>query len=166
MDAAPLIARDTAAELAEHAHWEFDPSLPYWGGEVDVCINAMTLANGLWLGADVSPLVDWFVEHTMDQGCWNCEWQHGSRRASFHSTLNASRSLHENQRLTGGTAPPRETHCAGMDYLLGRNLPLRTADGAIKRLRVSDVLYLPGDNYAALRRQDHLRRADRRGARM
>ena len=84
MDPAPLVARDTAAKLAEHAHWELDPSLPYWGGEVDVCINAMTLANGLWLGADVSSLPDWFVEHTMDEGGWNCEWQNGSRRHRGH----------------------------------------------------------------------------------
>src|SRR5699024_12453787 len=94
----------------------------YWGGEVDVCINAMTLANGLWLRADVSSLPDWFVEHTMDEGGWNCEWQDGSRRASFHSTLNALRALHEHERLTGGTAATREAQRAGEEYLLRRNL--------------------------------------------
>src|SRR5699024_10601514 len=89
-------------------------------------INAMTLANGLWLGADVSTLVDWFVEHTMDEGGWNCEWQNGSRRASFHSTLNALRALHEHERLTGGTAATREAQRAGEEYPARR--PSRPAD--------------------------------------
>ena len=31
---------------------EYD-GLPYWGGEVDCCINGFTVANGVWLGADV-----------------------------------------------------------------------------------------------------------------
>jgi hypothetical protein len=48
--------------------------LPYWGGEVDCCINAFTLANGAWLGTDVSSLHEWFVEHQLADGGWNCEW--------------------------------------------------------------------------------------------
>ena len=166
MDAAPLIARDTAAKLAEHAHWEFDPSLPYWGGEVDVCINAMTLANGLWLGADVSTLVDWFVEHTMDEGGWNCEWQNGSRRASFHSTLNALRALHEHERATGGTAATRAAQRAGEEYLLRRNLTRRLRDGEIVGPWVDHFLYPPRHIYTALRALDHFRHADRRDPRM
>jgi hypothetical protein len=52
LDPAILRGRRTAELLAEHSRWEYD-DLPYWGGEVDCCINAYTLANGLWLGADV-----------------------------------------------------------------------------------------------------------------
>lgn len=51
LDAATV--RDTAQLLAANSRWEYD-DLPYWGGEVDCCINADTLANGAWLGADVS----------------------------------------------------------------------------------------------------------------
>jgi hypothetical protein len=43
----------TVERLAANSRWEYE-SLPYWGGEVDCCINAYTLANGAWLGADVS----------------------------------------------------------------------------------------------------------------
>ena len=50
LDAAVL--GDTAVRLAENSRWDYD-DLPYWGGEVDCCINAFTLANGTWLGADV-----------------------------------------------------------------------------------------------------------------
>jgi hypothetical protein len=61
LDAAVLRERRTAELLAENSRWEYD-DLPYWGGEVDCCINAWTLANGLWLGADVAGIADWFVE--------------------------------------------------------------------------------------------------------
>ena len=56
LDAAVLRERRTAELLAENARWEYD-DLPYWGGEVDCCINAWTLANGVWLGADVAGIV-------------------------------------------------------------------------------------------------------------
>jgi len=32
-------------------------------GEVDCRSNAWTVANGLWLGADITGIVDWFPEH-------------------------------------------------------------------------------------------------------
>ena len=38
------------------------------GGEVDCCINSFTLANGVWLGAGVSGLAHWFVEHRQAGG--------------------------------------------------------------------------------------------------
>ena len=53
VDAAVLSG--TAEKLAANSRWEYE-DLPYWGGEVDVCINSYTLASGAWLGADVSAL--------------------------------------------------------------------------------------------------------------
>ena len=166
IDPAPLIDRDTAGKLARNAHWEFDPSLPYWGGEVDVCINAMTLSNGLWLGAEVGPLVDWFVEHRMDEGGWNCEWENGSTRASYHSTLNALRALDDHERITGGTDATREVRRAGEEYLLQRNLTRRVTTGEIVGPWVDHFLYPPRHIYTALRALDHFRAADRRDPRM
>lgn len=52
LDVAVLRERRTAELLAANSRWEYD-DLPYWGGEVDCCINGWTLANGVWLGADV-----------------------------------------------------------------------------------------------------------------
>jgi hypothetical protein len=46
---------DTAQRLEAGCRWDYD-DLPYWGGEVDCCINSFTLANG----------------------GWNCEWIEGS----------------------------------------------------------------------------------------
>ena len=44
---------DTADRLDAGCKWEYD-DLPYWGGEVDCCINAFTVSNGAWLGRDMS----------------------------------------------------------------------------------------------------------------
>ena len=82
----------TAAKLDANSRWEYD-NLPYWGGEVDACINAFTLANGAWLGADVTALRDWFPEHQLPDGGWNCGWVEGSRRSSVHSTLNSLKGI-------------------------------------------------------------------------
>src|SRR5690606_2336946 len=79
-----------AERLAANARCQYD-DLPYWHGEVDVCINSFTLANGAWLGADVSRLARWFPEHALADGGWNCAAEEGpasqrSTRSSFHST--------------------------------------------------------------------------------
>ncbi|MEO6942327.1 MAG: squalene cyclase, partial [Terrimesophilobacter sp.] len=118
----------TADRLAANSRWEYD-DLPYWGGEVDCCINAFTLANGLWLGADVHGLVDWFLEHQMPEGGWNCEWVNGSTRSSYHSTLNSLRGLLAFDLATGGTDATRAARRAGEEYLLRRNLHLRLSTG-------------------------------------
>ncbi|NMN93559.1 squalene cyclase [Antrihabitans stalactiti] len=122
------VLRGTAAKLAENSRWEYE-NLPYWGGEVDVCINSWTLSNGLWLGADVQGIVDWFVEHRLPDGGWNCEWVEGSTRSSFHSTLNALKGLLDYDNATGGTDATREARRSGEEYLLERNLFRRLSTG-------------------------------------
>ena len=118
----------TAERLAASSRWEYE-GLPYWGGEVDVCINASTLANGAWLGADVTGLASWFVEHRLDDGGWNCEWVEGSVRSSFHSTLNALRGILYYEKAIGGTPELRAARRGGEEYLLERRLLYRKSDG-------------------------------------
>lgn len=126
VDAAVL--GDTAARLAESSRWEYE-DLPYWGGEVDVCINAFTLANGAWLGADVSELTAWFPAHRLADGGWNCEAEEGSSvRSSFHSTYNAVRGLLAHERLTGDPSL-RDARHGGEEYLLSRRLMFRASTG-------------------------------------
>jgi hypothetical protein len=128
LDAAVLRERRTAELLAENSRWEYD-DLPYWGGEVDCCINAWTVANGLWLGADIEGIVDWFVAHRLPDGGWNCEWVEGSTRSSVHSTLNSLKGLLAYDRATGGTAATRDARHAGEEYLLQRGLIRRLSTG-------------------------------------
>jgi hypothetical protein len=122
LDAAELAG--TAELLAANSRWEYD-DLPYWGGEVDCCINGYTLANGAWLGADVAGIAQWFLNHRMADGGWNCEWDKGSTRSSFHSTLNSLQGLLYYEAATGGADALRAARRAAEEYLLERRL-LRT----------------------------------------
>lgn len=126
VDAAAL--GDTAQRLDHNARWEYD-DLPYWAGEVDCCINAYTLANGAWLGADVSGIRQWFLDHRLADGGWNCEWIEGSTRSSFHSTLNTVKGLLWYERAVGGDERVRAARHAGQEYLLARRLLRRLSDG-------------------------------------
>ncbi|WP_020662412.1 hypothetical protein [Amycolatopsis benzoatilytica] len=128
LDPAVLRERHTAELLAENCRWEYD-NLPYWGGEVDVCINAWTIANGSWLGVDVSGLAQWFLEHRQEDGGWNCAWVEGSKRSSVHSTLNALKGLLAYEVATGGTGETRAARRAGEEYLLQRRLMYRLSTG-------------------------------------
>lgn len=128
LDAAVL--GDTAARLDRNCRWDYD-DLPYWGGEVDVCINSFTLATGAWLGADVSRLLAWFPEHRLADGGWNCEAEEGdSVRSSFHSTLNALRGMLAYERITGDLSL-RDARHAGEEYLLSRRVMYRASTGEI-----------------------------------
>ncbi len=126
LDAAALT--DTAARLQQNSRWEYN-SEPYWVGEVDCCINAYTLANGTWLGADVSALPDWFVEHRMADGGWNCEWEEGSTRSSFHSTLNTLKGVLYFEIATGGSDELRDARHSAEEYLLERHLMRKLSTG-------------------------------------
>jgi hypothetical protein len=124
----PAALPGTAGLLARNSRWEYG-NRPYWSGEVDCCINAWTLANGVWLGADVTGIADWFVAHRLPDGGWNCEWVEGATRSSVHSTLNALKGLLAHERATGGTPATRAARRAGEEYLLERGLFRRRSTG-------------------------------------
>lgn len=146
----------TAEKLAAGCRWEYD-DLPYWGGEVDVCINSYTLATGAWLGADVSRLADWFPAHRLADGGWNCEAEEGdSVRSSFHSTLNAVRGILAYERITGDTGM-RDARHAGEEYLLARRLMFRLTTGELVGDFVTRLVYPNRHRYSALAALDHFR---------
>nr|WP_329608158.1 squalene cyclase [Microbacterium sp. KUDC0406] len=148
----------TAEKLAANSTWEYD-DLPYWGGEVDVCINGFTLATGAWLGADVSRLVAWFPEHRLEDGGWNCEAEEGdSVRSSFHSTLNALVEMLNHQRITGDDSLQATRH-AGEEYLLERGLMRRLTTGEVVGPWVTDFIAPSRWQYSALAALDHFRAA-------
>ncbi|MFI8523320.1 squalene cyclase [Promicromonospora sukumoe] len=140
LDPEVLRERDTVRLIGVNTRWEYD-DLPYWDGEVDACINGFTLANGVWLGADVRGLADWFVAHQMDEGGWNCEWVEGSTRASVRSTLNSLKGLLVYEEATSGTEGAgsagstagadavRQAQARAEEYLLERHLVRRLTTG-------------------------------------
>ena len=163
LDASALAG--TAELLAANSRWEYD-NLPYWGGEVDCCINAYTLANGAWLGADVSGLATWFPEHQMDDGGWNCEWVNGSTRSSFHSTLNTVKGLLYYETATGGSDALSAVRKAGEEYLLERRLLRSRSTGEIVGPWATVFAYPFRWQYTALKAADHFRAADLRDPRL
>ncbi|MEU0492462.1 squalene cyclase [Nocardiopsis sp. NPDC006139] len=148
---------DTAGLLARNARWEYE-DLPYWSGEVDACINAYTLANGAWLGADVSAIADWFPRHRLADGGWNCMWVEGATRSSFHSTLNSVRDILDHEVRTGGTAALREARHAAQEYLLERALFRRLSTGE-PHPWATHLAYPFRWHYSVLRAVDHFRAA-------
>lgn len=149
----------TAEKLAANSHWEYDRALPYWGGEVDACINGATLANGVWLGADVSGLAQWFVDHQMAEGGWNCEWVNGSVRSSFNSTLNALRGILAYEKAIGATEPMRAARRAAEEYLLTRGALRRKTTGELVQPWFGVLAYPFRWHYTALRALDYFREA-------
>ncbi|HET9648675.1 MAG TPA: squalene cyclase [Microlunatus sp.] len=148
----------TAAKLAANSRWEYE-DLPYWGGEVDCCINAFTLANGGWLGADVTALSRWFGEHQLADGGWNCEWVEGSTRSSVHSTLNVVDGLLSYEQSIGGDDELRRRRETGQEYLLERSLMYRKTTGEPFGPWVTRFAYPLRWFYSVLRAADHLRSA-------
>ncbi|MFC5930412.1 squalene cyclase [Cryobacterium melibiosiphilum] len=153
----------TAELLAANSRWEYE-NLPYWNGEVDACINAFTLANGAWLGANVSGLAQWFVDHQMTEGGWNCEWVEGSTRSSFHSTINSLRGLLYYEEVTGGivNGTPDELRAArhaGEEYLLKRRLLHRLSTGDVVAPWAPTFVYPFRWFYSAVNAADYFRQA-------
>lgn len=153
---------DTAERLTANSRWEYD-DLPYWGGEVDVCINSFTLATGAWLDVDVTPLAAWFSTHRLADGGWNCEAEEGdSVRSSFHSTLNAVRGLLAYESYTGDSSL-REARQGGEEYLLTRRLLNRATTGERVGPFVDHFVYPNRYRYSALAALDHFRDASLAG---
>jgi hypothetical protein len=158
LDPAVLRERRTAERLAENSRWEYE-NLPYWGGEVDCCINAWTVSNGLWLGADITGIVDWFVEHRLPDGGWNCEWVEGSTRSSFHSTLNSLKGLLAYDVATGGTDATHVARRSAEEYLLKRGLFRRLSTGEPVALWVDRFAYPFRWFYSVLNAAEYFRQA-------
>ena len=148
----------TAERLAANSRWEYD-GLPYWGGEVDCCINAYTLANGAWLGADVSALAEWFPAHRLPDGGWNCQWVEGSTRSSFHSTLNTLKGILFYEATTGESDELRAARHSGQEYLLERRLLYRRSTGESVGPWATHFAYPFRWVYSALNATDYFRAA-------
>ena len=157
LDAEVLRARGTTEKL-DKIRWDYE-DLPYWGGEVDCCINAWTLANKVWLGADVEGIADWFLEHQLDDGGWNCEWVEGSTVGSFHSTLNSLKGLLAWESSSSGDERTREARRKGEEYLLRRDLFRRLSTGEPVGPWVGAFVYPWRHRYSVLNAADYFRRA-------
>ncbi len=147
---------DTADRLDAGCKWEYD-DLPYWGGEVDCCINAFTVSNGAWLGRDMSANVQWFLEHQLEDGGWNCEWIEGDLRSSFHSTLNSLAGLLDYELRTGKNEKVADARRRAEEYLLQRRLMFRLSTGEPVGPWLNDLAYPFRWNYSIIRALNYFR---------
>jgi hypothetical protein len=147
---------DTASRLEANCRWEYD-DLPYWGGEVDCCINAFTLCNGAWLGVDVSKNAEWFLETQLADGGWNCDWVEGATKSSFHSTLNSLIGLLEFERRTGADDRITAARERAEEYLLARQLMFKLSDGSEVGPWLRDLAYPFRWSYSIIRALNYFR---------
>lgn len=142
--------------IGANCFWEHDGQ-PYWEGEVEPCINGITVANGAYFGVDVAPIVDRLVEERLEDGGWNCEAENGSTRSSFDTTINVLEGLLEYERVTGGTPESREARLSGEEYLLKRSLFRRLSTGEPADDRYLHFLHPNRWHHDVLRGLDYFR---------
>jgi hypothetical protein len=142
--------------IGANARWEH-AGQPYWEGEVEPCINGMTVANGAYFGVEVAPIVDRLVGERLDDGGWNCEAERGSIRSSFDTTINVLEGLVEYERVTGGTPESLEARRFGEEYLLKRSLFRRLSTGEPAEERYLCFLHPSRWRYDVLRGLDYFR---------
>jgi hypothetical protein len=150
--------RRAVALVRDNVRWEYD-SLPYFGGEVEPCINGQAVAVGAYFGEDVKGIVDRLLTEQMADGGWNCEQERGSTRGSFDTTINVLEGFLEYERATGGNADVAEARAGGQEYLLDRGLLRRKSDGEIGDRKWLYPAFPTGWHYNVLRALDHLRNA-------
>jgi hypothetical protein len=122
--------RRAVAQVREHCRWEH-AGQPFFGGEVEPCINGMTVALGAYFEQDVEGVVARLLGEQLEDGGWNCEVENGSVRSSFHTTIRVLEGLLAHERATGGSAESIAARRRGEEYLLERRLFRRKSTGDV-----------------------------------
>lgn len=164
LDPASDQARHAAALVRDNVTWQGvlpqDAAWhgrPFFGGEVEPCINGRVVAIGSYFGQDVQVVVDRLLGEQMSDGGWNCEQENGSTRGSFHSTINVLEGLWEHERATGGTPAVTAARERGQEYLLERQMLRRRSTGETVDPEFLQLSYPAGYHYDILRGLDYLR---------
>lgn len=114
-------ARHAIELVRDNSRWEEGNQL-FFDGEVEPCINGMTVALGACFGENVDSVVERLAREQLPDGGWNCEAERGSTRSSFHTTICVLEGLLEHERATGGTPESRKARHRAEEYLLERGL--------------------------------------------
>lgn len=158
LDPASATARDVVEKIGRNSRWDHDGQ-PYWEGEVEECINARTVSDGVYFGVDVAPIVVRLLSERQDDGGWNCERANGSVRSSFDTTINVLEGLLAFEREVGGVAGVREARLAGQEYLLERHLFRRLSTGEAADERYLKLMHPNRWRHDILRALDYFRLA-------
>ncbi len=148
--------RRAVARVREHSRWEH-AGQPFFSGEVEACINGMTVALGAYFGQDVDDVVARLVDEQLADGGWNCEVENGSVRSSFHSTIRVLEGLAAHERATGGSAESVAARRRGEEYLLERKLFRRKSTGDVVDLAYLQCSFPTRWHYDVLRALEYFR---------
>lgn len=151
-------ARTAVAGVREGCVWEHEGQR-FFDGEVEPCINGMTVANGSYFGEDVSSIVDRLLGEQMEDGGWNCEQENGSTRGSFHTTISVLEGLLEFEEANGPSPATSEARGRGEEYLLERRMLRRLSTGEVIDPWFTQFAFPYWWRYDVLRGLDYLRRA-------
>jgi hypothetical protein len=122
--------RRSVALISENSRWE-EGGQAFFDGEVEPCINGLTVALGAYFGQDVDGVVARLLGEQLEDGGWNCYTAFGSVRSSFATTINVLDGLSAHEHATGGSAEARAARRRGEAYLLDRRLFRRKSTGDV-----------------------------------
>jgi hypothetical protein len=122
--------RRAVAQVREHCRWEH-AGQPFFTGEVEPCINGMTVVLGVCFDQNVDDVVIRLLGEQLEDGGWNCEVENGAVRSSFHTTIRVLEGLLAHERAIGGSAESIAARRRGEEYLLERKLFRRKSTSAV-----------------------------------
>jgi hypothetical protein len=157
VDPADPVVRRAIALVDDRVRLEYD-DLPFFGGEVEPCINGAIVASGAYYGVEVAPIVDRLLGEQMADGGWNCEQENGSVRGSFDTTINVLDGLAWFAAACGSTPAIAEAQRRAHDYLLDRHLFRRRSTSEVIDPRFVRLTLPTWWHYDILRGLDYLRR--------
>lgn len=131
---------------------------PFFGGEVEPCINGGTLALGAYFGRANEALAQRLVSEQLEDGGWNCDAPK-SCRSSFHTTICVLEGLLEYERAVGLAPAVTAARRRGEEYLLVRGLFRRRSSGQVVNEAFLNFAFPPRYHYDVLRALDFLRDA-------
>lgn len=144
--------------VRQNSKWDYDGS-DFFDGEVEPCINGLTVSIGAYFGEDVRGIVDRLLTEQLEDGGWNCDVENGSTRGSFNTTIAVLEGLLQFERETGGSPAVTAARERGQEYLLDRHLLRRITTGEIPNERWLEFSFPTRWYYDVLRALDYLRAA-------
>jgi len=148
--------RQTVALVRDNCHWE-EGGQPNFTGEVEPCINGMTVALGAYFDQDVDGVVARLVSGQLEDGGWNCWAEHGAVVSSLATTINVLEGLLAHERATGGSAESVGARRRGEEYLLERKLFRRKSNGEVIDPAWLDFTFPTRWHYDVLRALEYFR---------
>ncbi|MGH3464228.1 MAG: hypothetical protein ACRDP9_22395 [Kribbellaceae bacterium] len=150
--------RESIALVRDNCRWE-EGGQPFFTGEVEPCINGLTVAVGVYFEQNVDAIVDRLIGEQLDDGGWNCWAPFGAKRSSFATTINVLEGLLAHECATGGSADATAARRRGEEYLLERRLFRRKSTGEVVRPDWLEFSFPTRWHYDVLRVLEYFRAA-------